>query len=260
MSEDELHGWADLMLADLDARQPGRSFVPPVELATQHAYALQREVVRLRECRGERVIGYKIGCISRVIQEQLGIHQPIFGRVFDTGCVPPGSRLSHARFADLAVEGELALRLCRDLPDSPLPDDEYLAAIGSVFPVIELHHYGLRSTGPSLPALIATSGMHAGLVPPVEETACSGRVPLVRELNVRINDEPVGSTTEPWAMGSPAVTLRWLSTRLNEVGARLMRGQVILTGSRLQLFTVGPGAQVVVEARPLECCVVAIDP
>ena len=86
----------------------------------------------MRERRGERVIGYKIGCISRVIQEQLGIHQPIFGRVFDTGCFPSGSRLSHARFADLAVEGELALRLCRDLPDSPLPDDDYVAAIGSV--------------------------------------------------------------------------------------------------------------------------------
>src|SRR2546423_11515936 len=94
MYEDELGRWAHDLLADLDARRPGRCFVPPEGLTTPRAYALQHEVVRLREARGERVIGYKIGCTSRVIQAQLGTREPIFGRVFDTGCFPSGSRLS----------------------------------------------------------------------------------------------------------------------------------------------------------------------
>src|SRR5262249_35739469 len=158
----DIRSWADRLLADLDVRQPGRSSGPPAELTVQQAYTLQAEVVRLRERRGERVIGYKVGCTSPVIQEQLGIRQPILGRVFDTVCFPPGSPLSYARFADLAVEGELALRLSRDLPDSRLSDDDFAAAIGSVFPVIELHHDLRRPTGLSLPALIATNGMHAG--------------------------------------------------------------------------------------------------
>src|SRR5262249_21761527 len=164
-----VRGHAELLLADLDALQPGRSFVPSPTMPSRDAYTLQQEVVRLRERRGERVIGYKIGCISPAIQAQLGADQPIFGRVFDTGCFPSRSRLSHARFADLAIEGELAIRLDRDWSNSPRSDVDDFEAIRSVFPVIELHHFGVRSAGGSLPALIATSGMHAGLVPSQEE-------------------------------------------------------------------------------------------
>jgi 2-keto-4-pentenoate hydratase len=229
-------------------------------MTARDAYALQEEVVRLRERRGERVIGYKIGCISPVIQRQLGADQPIFGRVFDTGYFPTGSRLSHARFADLAIEGELAIRLARDVSGPTLPDEDDIAAIGSVFALIELHHYGWSSTGGSLPALIATSGMHAGLVPSEEETSCSGWVPPVQELSIRINDELVGSTTQPWAMGSPGAALRWIAMSLDDIGERLRRDQVILTGSVLPLFPVRPGDRVVVEALTLGRCDVAINP
>ncbi len=139
--------WARCLLADLDARRPWRSFVPPDELTPEQAYALQGEVARLREDRGERIIGYKIGCTSRAIQDQLGIREPIFARVFDTGCFPPASRLGHARFANLAIEGELAIRLSEDLPHGPLSDGDYVGAVESVFPVIELHHYDLPVEG-----------------------------------------------------------------------------------------------------------------
>ena len=85
MSQDEQGDRVRCLLDDLDDRQPGRSFAPPEGLTTTQAYALQREVGRLREERGENVIGYKIGCTSRAIQAQLGINEPIFGRLFDTG-------------------------------------------------------------------------------------------------------------------------------------------------------------------------------
>jgi 2-keto-4-pentenoate hydratase len=260
VSPDELHDWSRRLLADLDAGQPGRSFICPAGLPARDAYDLQQEVARLRERRGERVIGYKVGCTSPSIQEQLGVREPIFGRVFDTGWFPAASRLSHARFPHLAVEGELAVRLSRDLPGSSLPDCAYVEAVGSVFPVIELHHYDRRGAGPSLPGLIATGGMHGGLVPAGRETPCSGSLPAVRGLEVRIGGDPSGATAEPWAMGDPAATLRWLSARLAEFGLALALGQVILTGSMLPLFPVGPGARVVVEARPLGESVAEVDP
>src|SRR3984893_14153029 len=92
------------MLADDDAGIPGQLFSGPVELTIPGAYELQSEVARIREQRGERLIGYKIGCVSRAVQEQLGIDEPIFGRIFDTGCFPSGVSLSYSRYANLAVE------------------------------------------------------------------------------------------------------------------------------------------------------------
>jgi len=259
VSHGEIGDWARNLLHALAAPQPGWSFAPPAGLTPASAYALQRAVVRLREERGERVIGYKIGCTSRVIQEQLRIRQPILGHLFDTGCFRAGSSISSSRFARLAVEGELAVRLARDLPGGPLPDDDYIEAIESVFPVIELHHFALHGKEPSHPGLIATNGMHAGLVLPDRESRCSDFLRRVEELTVIINDVRVGSTREPWAMGGPAAALRWLSGRLYDWGERLTRGQVVLTGSALPLFPVEPGWRVVAEARPLGKSHVQVD-
>jgi 2-keto-4-pentenoate hydratase len=251
MCRDDLAAWARRWLDDYDSLRPWRTFAPPDGMTPEQAYALQGEVARSREERGERIIGYKIGCTSRAIQDQLGIREPIFARVFDTGCFPAASRIGHARFASLAIEGELAIRLSRDLPRGPLSDEESIEAIASVFPVIELHHYVLPANGHSVAALIASGGMHAGLVLAEQETGCSGRIPEVRELDVAINDDLAGITREPWTMGGPAATLRWLTTHLAEWDLSLRRGQVILTGSPLPLFPVEPGSRVTAEARPL---------
>ncbi len=247
----ELDELARRMLADYDDRLPGERSRNPTGLSTVDAYALQAEITRLRERRGEKVVGYKVGCTSRHIQKQLGVEEPIFGRLFDTGCHPCGMRLPSAGYANPAIEGELAIRLSRDLPRDPLSDEEYTAAIESVFPVIELHHFVLPRDAPPLAALIASGGMHAGLVFAKRETTCSGRVPPLKELDVTIDDRLVGAMSEPWTMGGPASTLRWLTARLAESDLQLRRGQVILTGSPLPLFPVGPGSRIVAEARPL---------
>jgi 2-keto-4-pentenoate hydratase len=255
----DLRDVARQMLMDYDAGTPGCSLGDRLDLDTAPAYALQAEVARLRERRGERVIGYKIGCTSRAIRAQLGVDEPIFGRLFDTGCHPSGARLSSARYADPAIEGELAIRLSQDLPLGPRTDEEYTRAIGSVFPVIELHHYVLPRGCRPAAWLIASGGMHAGLVLSTQETTCPGRVPAVEELQVAIDDRPVGVTREPWTMAGPAATLRWLGARLAGWGLPLRRGQVILTGSPLPLFPVGSGSRVVAEARPIGMSRVAID-
>ena len=246
------------LLADSDTLQPWRTFAPPLEMTTESAYDLQDEVARLRQHRGESIIGYKVGCASPAIRAQLGLSEPIFARVFGTNCFPHGTRLDHGRFANLAIEGELAVRLARDLPAERLTDADYRDAIASVFPVIELHHYLLPDDARAA-ALIASGGMHAGLVLPERDSDGSNSVPTVTRLDVFINDEHAGKTGEPWTMGGPAATLRWLSARLADRGLRLRRGDVILTGSALPLYPVGPGSRIVVAATPSGRCSAAFD-
>ena len=60
-------------LADYDRRRPGGVFAEPgIRLSIEQSYELQFEVARLRQLRGERIAGYKIGCISHTMQDQLG--------------------------------------------------------------------------------------------------------------------------------------------------------------------------------------------
>jgi 2-keto-4-pentenoate hydratase len=79
------------------------------------------------------------------LQQQLGIGEPIFARIFDTGCFPCGAKLSYRCCSNLAVEGELAVRLGQTVSAPSVGVDECRAAITSAFSVIELHRYVLRT-------------------------------------------------------------------------------------------------------------------
>jgi 2-keto-4-pentenoate hydratase len=152
------------MLADYDARTPGQHAGEPLDLTTVQAHALQADIARLREERGEKVIGYKVGCTSRLIQAQLGVTEPIFGSLWGRECHTSGVHLSSARYTNLAVEGEMAVRLGKDLAGAAVSEEECREAIESVFPVIELHHYVLPKAWPEEQWLVATGGLHAGFV------------------------------------------------------------------------------------------------
>ena len=63
----QLPQWASRQLADYDDRAPGKMFAEGVTLDVKQAYRLQSAVARLRSARGEKIIGYKVGCTSPVI-------------------------------------------------------------------------------------------------------------------------------------------------------------------------------------------------
>ena len=247
MLTDELHELATRQLADFDARTPNRMFSEPVELTTAQAYELQEEVARLRERRGEKIIGYKVGCTSAAIQRQLGISEPIFGRVFETGRHATGVRLSCGDYANPAVEGEFAVRLARDLPGVPLSDEQYREAIQDIFPVIELHHFVLQSERPSCQELIASNGMHAGFV--LAEKQLGVMPGGNRGLTIWVKSASGGVIAKSSMKSRPIESLRWLAGRLADQGLHLLEGQIVLTGSPMQLFPVVPGSHVIVKAE-----------
>ena len=60
------------MLADYDARRPNEIFAERGTewLTLDDAYTVQHAVAELRKARGERSLGYKVGCASAAIQAQ----------------------------------------------------------------------------------------------------------------------------------------------------------------------------------------------
>lgn len=106
--------WATRQLADYDARTPGSIFGEGVTLSVAEGYRLQSAVAALRQKRGERIIGYKVGCTSPKIRSQLGIDHCVTGRLFDSEKHESGAKLSRQHFANLAIEGELAVELAHE--------------------------------------------------------------------------------------------------------------------------------------------------
>ncbi len=162
-------------LADYRAGTPGTFFADPEQppLGLDDAYRVQAEVAALR-APAERVVGYKVGCTGPGTRAQFGLDGPIRGLLYDTELHPSGSELSSSAYAELAIEGELAVRLGDD------------GRIATVFPVIELHNYVFRGQPPTLAELVANNGIHAGVVlpPPAAETPWRGDEPPTGRLTV----------------------------------------------------------------------------
>src|SRR6266404_2401086 len=131
---------------DYKQRTPGTYFgeKQPV-LSVDQAYAVQMDVARLRCEAGDAVAGYKVGCIGPGVVELFGMSGPIHARLFRSELRASGETLKYDSFANLAIEGEMAVRIGAD------------GAIAAAFPVIELHHFVFRGTSKTLAELIANN-------------------------------------------------------------------------------------------------------
>jgi 2-keto-4-pentenoate hydratase len=235
-----VRGLAARQLADYRARTPGTFFGEGnrPRLSLEDAYAVQGEVAALRDAEGEPVAGYKVGCTGPNVREQFGMDGPIRGSVHETELHPSGVELSHASYANFAIEGELAVRLGDD------------AEIEHVFPVIELHNYVFRSETPNLQELIANNGVHAGVVLPAAEGArWRGDEPLRGALQVEVNDRTVEEGSMSGVPGGLAGSVEWLRRHLAAHGLTLRPQQLVLTGTPLSLIPVRPGDGVRVTAE-----------
>ena len=245
---------APRQLADYDAHHPGLVFEQDsVLLSVTDGYALQIEVARLRQARGEELAGYKIGCLSADVRQQLGLDEAVFGHVYSTEIYPDGSTLDSSKFDGLAIEGEFAVRLAADI-DDPAPVRQAPADfVSSVFPVVELHNYVFRGNPENAAAeLIGNNAINAGAVIPNAEPDLLGADRLLAEtITVRINDELVGTADAGTIPGGPLASLVHLIARLHAFGIHPKKGQILLTGSPLPLYRLNVGDTIQVQCPNL---------
>jgi 2-keto-4-pentenoate hydratase len=173
---------------------------------------------------------------------------PIHGRLLRSELRASGDTLEHAAYANLAIEGEMAVRIGAE------------GTIAAAFPVIELHHFVFRGSPKTLVELVANNGINAGAVVPHDEKSMPlDRRGAARALTVIGNGSAIDSG-ELWAMAGGAVeAVRWLRRDLGRHGLSLAPGDLVLTGTPLGLHPVRSGDRVavLVDGRALVECRIA---
>ncbi len=227
---------------DYDTHRPGTIFQDPTfALTIGEAYAVQLEAARLRSARGERVAGYKIGCVSRAVREQLGTEHAVFGHLFRGEMLASPASLDASDFCELGIEGEVAVRLARDLSDLDALREFPGAFVAEALPVIELHNYVLRGPAPRAAEVVANNALQAGTVVP-EGSAAPWQG---GDLGLRVR---IGDRVDDHARVDPCATVFELASRLASYGITPRAGQVLLTGSPLPLYRVARGERICVHA------------
>ncbi len=259
--------------ADLDARTVRRAYAEsrgPSNLT--QAYQLQRALRKVREARGEKVVGFKIGFTSPTVRKNaatvMGLSDPVHGYLWDSEAYPDGAIVDHRRFG---IEGELAVTLLSvEGNDVSLWEVEYQ-------PIIEVHMMGLTASnmwdGPADDnngrrglELIGTNCVHAGVVHCARKIrGLLGEVPLQSLMTVHIDGKQIEqaslSELEVGGVQGPVGTITWLLNTLRAEGngeeSLIREGTTLLCSTPGGLYPVPPGGRVTVEFEGLTTTCVA---
>jgi 2-keto-4-pentenoate hydratase len=222
-------------------------------LSLERAYDVQDRCIAARLAAGERVVGWKIGCTSRAIQQQFGLTQPICGRLLAPHIYPDGAEFSVGQFTDCAVEPEMVFHIGRDLSEG-MDAVDLRRSIEAVSAGIELHNYRFWHGQPSSQELIASNGIHAGLVI-AQQAGLSPETNLdLEETCLFVNDVLVVAGIGAEIMGGPLNSLRWLVLHLAKKGLRVQAGDLVIPGSAVKLVKVAAGEKVEVRFASVGSC------
>ena len=110
------------------------------------AYAIQDEIKRRKEARGNKTAGLKCGLTSFAKMKQMGVDTPVFGFVSDYMARPDGGEIKISELIHPKVEAEICI-----VTKSPLKGPG--CHIGAVMAATELVSAGGRSDRQPLPRL-----------------------------------------------------------------------------------------------------------
>jgi 2-keto-4-pentenoate hydratase len=164
LSQKEIDLFSQRILEDYDAKNPSTIFKDKIKISNTDALILQSTVAKLREKRGEEVIGYKIGCVKKETQLKMGFIQPAWGTLWKSELHHNGAILSKKDYSNPAMEAEFGIILNRDLKPENVSFEYILNSIDSLYPLIEIHNLIFHGDVPYGAELLANNAIHAGLV------------------------------------------------------------------------------------------------
>jgi 2-keto-4-pentenoate hydratase len=228
--------------------KPTPAWAAPRDAA--EGYRVQRAVHDLLLPNTGPLVGYKIGCTSKVMQQYLNIPHPCGGGVFARGVHESGVSLRAADYVRVGVECEIAVRLRVDLPPgkAPFSAESVAGAIEAYLPAIEIvddRYEKWETLG--APTLIADDFFAAGCVLGTPRARADVPDLLAVKGRALVNGVEVSRGTGADVLGHPHNALAWLANHLAEEGKGLHAGQLVLTGSLVKTIWLKAGDHVVME-------------
>lgn len=200
-----------------------------VQLSIDDAYRVQDEVLRLKQERGEPVIGGKLGLTSRAKQIDMGVDNPLYAFVtstmlHDAATVVDLSTLIHPR-----VEPEVVFVLKEELAGPGITAGDVLDATASVcagLEIIDSRYQAFKFTLQDAVSDNASSALFVlgnEFVEPPEDLSLLGCV-------LEVNGKQVATAAGAAVCGDPAQAVAWMANAAGRRGRSLKPGWLVLSG------------------------------
>ncbi len=220
---------AQRMLEDYDSANPGMLFSEGLTMNVNEAWQLQIAVANLRIKRGEKPVGYKIGCVDKGNQKMIGMNHPAWGRLWDTEQYADSAQLQKSNYDNPAMEAEFGIVLGSDIDPDKTEFEDIIDAIASVHPVIEIHNFIFRGGYPKGPELLANNAIHSGVV--LGNSVSNPKDKISTDLELIYDGEVVDSWKDKRWPNDMLSAIRWLIDQQAKNRIKLKKGELILTGA-----------------------------
>jgi 2-oxo-3-hexenedioate decarboxylase/2-keto-4-pentenoate hydratase len=232
----------------------GRQIFGPVPATARprnidEAYATQEAFQKLSTEMHGAIAGYKIAATTQVMQQMLGLNEPLAGALFARTMYQSPATVRASDYVRLGVECEIAVQLGAGLPAargaySREEVGQAVAAVMAAFELVDDRQADYAQLTANVFSVIADNVWNAGIVlgvpvadwRPLDLAAARG--------TMRINDTIVGEGHGRDVMGHPLEALTWLVNMLAKRGKSLPQGTIITTGSVIPTKFVRPGDRV----------------
>ena len=229
LSVKELDIFANKILEDYDSKNPGAIFKEKNIITNEDALLIQSNVARLREKRGEKVIGYKIGCVSKDTQKKMGFTQPACGYLWKSELYASGVELNKKDYTNPAMEAEFGVILNRDIKPDLASFDYILQSIEGIYPLIEIHNLVFYGNEPYGAELLTNNAIHAGVILGSETKLPSDKTKT--DLKLIYDQEVIDTWTNKIWPNDMLSEIEWLVKEQAKKNNYLKKGDLILTGA-----------------------------
>ena len=215
------------------------------------AYAIQDELRRRKEARGQRTAGLKAGLTSFAKMKQMGVDTPVFGFVSDYMARPDGGEIRMDELIHPKVEAEICIVTKAPLRGPGCHMAAVLAAIDFVVPAVEVIDSRYRDFKFDLKSVVADNTSASRFV-------VGSRLRAVDELDLRTlgvvlekNGRIVAMAAGAAVLGHPLTAVVMLANHLGARGQEIPAGTFIMTGGVTEAIAVAAGDHIAVRFQDL---------
>ncbi len=225
-----------------------RQIDPEGRLTLAQAYAIQSELVKCREARGEQRVGVKMGFTSRAKMVQMGLSDVIWGRLTAGMQIEEGTTVDFSRFVHPRCEPEIAFILKKPLAGH-VTGPQALAAVEAIAPALEIIDSRYENFKFTLPDVIADNASSSGFVigPWSDPHIDFSNLGLTLNIDGRVAQ--VGSTAA--LLGHPLRSLVAAARLAAEADEPLQPGWVVMAGGATSAEWIKAGQYISVDMERL---------
>jgi 2-oxo-3-hexenedioate decarboxylase len=215
------------------------------------AYAIQEEIRRRKEARGDKTVGLKAGLTSFAKMKQMGVDVPCFGFVSQSMSRPDGGEIEMSKLIHPKVEAEICVVTKAPLRGPGCHIGTVMAAIDFVIPAVEIIDSRYRDFKFDLKSVIADNTSASRFV-------IGGRARQVEDLDLRTlgvvlekNGQIVAMAAGAAVLGNPVAAVAMMANHLGQRGQEIPAGSFIMTGGVTEAIAVAAGDNINVRFQDL---------